>query len=134
RPCPAVLPFLARCTARFPSTQEIPMEIDGWSQTLGAAPLLAIAGGAIALILVLVIRFKLHAFLTLVLVSLLTAFATGIPASSVVSVLLSGFGSTLASVALLVGLGAMLGKLIEHSGGATVLAEKMIEVFGEKRA
>src|SRR5690606_40565273 len=58
RPCPAVLPFLARCTARFPSTQEIPMEIDGWSQTLGAAPLLAIAGGAIALILVLVIRFK----------------------------------------------------------------------------
>ncbi len=110
------------------------MEIDGWSQTLGAAPLLAIAGGAIALILVLVIRFKLHAFLTLVLVSLLTAFATGIPASSVVSVLLSGFGSTLASVALLVGLGAMLGKLIEHSGGATVLAEKMIEVFGEKRA
>lgn len=40
------------------------MEIEGWSQTLGAAPLLAIAAGAIALILVLVIRFKLHAFLT----------------------------------------------------------------------
>ena len=68
------------------------MEIEGWSQTLGAAPLLAIAAGAIALILVLVIRFKLHAFLTLVLVSLLTAFATGIPSGSIVDVMLDGFG------------------------------------------
>lgn len=110
------------------------MEIEGWSQTLGAAPLLAIAAGAVALILVLVIRFKLHAFLTLVLVSLLTAFATGIPSGSIVDVMLGGFGGTLASVALLVGLGAMLGKLIEHSGGATVLAETMIRIFGEKRA
>ncbi|MGP5054870.1 GntP family permease [Brachybacterium paraconglomeratum] len=108
--------------------------MEGWSQTLGAAPLLAIAAGAVALILVLVIRFKLHAFLTLVLVSLLTAFATGIPSGSIVDVMLGGFGGTLASVALLVGLGAMLGKLIEHSGGATVLAETMIRIFGEKRA
>ncbi|MBB5831403.1 GntP family gluconate:H+ symporter [Brachybacterium aquaticum] len=110
------------------------MEIEGWSQTLGAAPLLGIAAGAIALILVLVIKFKLHAFLTLVLVSLLTAFATGIPAGSIADVLVGSFGGTLGSVALLVGLGAMLGKLIEHSGGATVLAEKMIDLFGEKRA
>jgi GntP family gluconate:H+ symporter len=110
------------------------MEIDGWSQTLGAGPRLAIAAGAIALILVLVIRFKLHAFLTLVLISLLTAFATGIPSGSIVEVLLDGFGGTLSSVALLVGLGAMLGKLIENSGGATVLAETMIRLFGERRA
>ena len=110
------------------------MEIDGWTQTLGAAPLLAIAAAAVALILVLVIKFKLHAFLTLVLVSLVTAFATGIPSGSIVDVLLDGFGKTLASVALLVGLGAMLGKLIENSGGATVLAEKLISLFGEKRA
>jgi len=110
------------------------MEIDGWTQSLGAAPLLLIAAGAIALILVLVIRFKLHAFLTLVLVSLITAFATGIPSGAIVDVLLDGFGSTLASVALLVGLGAMLGKLIENSGGAAVLASTLISLFGEKRA
>ena len=110
------------------------MEIDGWTQTLGAAPLLVIAAAAVALILVLVIRFKLHAFLTLVLVSLVTAFATGIPSGSIVGVLLDGFGKTLASVALLVGLGAMLGKLIENSGGAAVLAEKLISLFGERRA
>ncbi|HLS74158.1 MAG TPA: GntP family permease, partial [Actinomycetaceae bacterium] len=55
-----------------------------WTQTLGAGPLLAIAGAAIALILILVIWFKLHAFLTLILVSLLTALVTGIPAEVIV--------------------------------------------------
>ncbi len=108
--------------------------IEGWTQTLGAGPLLAIAASAIALILVLVIVFKLHAFLTLILVSLLTAFVTGIPAGEIVPALVTSFGGTLGNVALLIALGAMLGKLIEHSGGARVLSEKMVTVFGEKRA
>jgi len=108
--------------------------MEDWTQTLGAGPLLGIAAGAIALILILVIKFKMHAFLTLILVSLLTAFATGIPANAIVDTLVSSFGGTLGSVALLVGLGAMLGKLVEHSGGAKVLADKMVDVFGEKRA
>jgi gluconate:H+ symporter, GntP family len=108
--------------------------VDGWTQTLGAGPLLGIAAGAIALILILVIKFKVHAFLTLVLVSLVTAFATGIPASGIVSTLVSSFGSTLGPVALLIGLGAMLGKMVEHSGGARVLADKLVDVFGERRA
>ncbi|HLT84206.1 MAG TPA: GntP family permease [Phototrophicaceae bacterium] len=108
--------------------------IEGWTQTLGAGPLLLIAAAAIALILVLVIVFKLHAFLTLILVSLLTAFVTGIPAGEIVPSLVTNFGGTLGNVALLIALGAMLGKLIEHSGGARVLSEKMVSVFGERRA
>lgn len=110
------------------------MTIEGWSQTLGAGPLLLIAAAAIALLLFLILKLRLHAFVSLILVSLLTAFATGIPTSSIVTVLTSSFGSTLATVALLVGLGAMLGRLVETSGGAKVLAETMIRVFGEKRA
>ena len=108
--------------------------MENWTQTLGAGPLLGIAAGAIALLLVLVIRFKMHAFLTLILVSLLTAFAAGIPANLVVDTAVSSFGGTLGSVALLIGLGAMLGKMVEYSGGAKVLADKMVDVFGEKRA
>ncbi|WP_448074002.1 GntP family permease [Georgenia yuyongxinii] len=108
--------------------------MEGWTQTLGAGALLGIAAAAIALILVLVIVFKMHAFLTLVLVSLITAFATGIPVAGIVPTLISAFGQTLGSVALLIGLGAMLGKMVEHSGGARILAEKMVDVFGEKRA
>lgn len=105
-----------------------------WTQTLGAGPLLLIAAAAIALILVLVIRFRLHAFLTLIVVSLLTALATGIPTALIVPALIEGFGGTLGTVALLIGLGAMLGKLVEHSGGARVLAERLVAVFGERRA
>jgi len=110
------------------------MTIENWTQTLGAGPLLGIAAVAIVVLLLLIIKLRMHAFVALILVSLLTAFATGIPAGSVVSVLTSGFGSTLASVALLVGLGAMLGRIVETSGGAKVLADYLIRVFGEKRA
>ncbi|GAB3673162.1 GntP family permease [Salinisphaera aquimarina] len=108
--------------------------MENWSQTMTAGPLLGIAVVAVALLLVLVIRFNVHAFLALAMVSLATAFATGIPSDSIVDVLVDNFGSTLGSVALLVGFGAMLGKLVEHSGGARVLAEKMVSVFGEARA
>ena len=99
-----------------------------------AGPLLGIAAAAVAALLVLVIRFKLHAFLALILVSLITAFATGIPVDQIVPTLVNNFGKTLGAVALLVGLGAMLGRLVENSGGARVLADRMIELFGEKRA
>ncbi|GAA1722320.1 GntP family permease [Brachybacterium phenoliresistens] len=108
--------------------------MEDWTQTLGAGPLLGIAAVAVALILFLVIRVKLHAFLVLVIVSLLTAVATGIPAEFLVKTLVEGFGGTLGNVALLIGFGAVLGRLIESSGGAKVVAEKMVSIFGEKRA
>ncbi|WP_034384175.1 GntP family permease [Deinococcus sp. YIM 77859] len=108
--------------------------MEGFTQTLGAPALLAIGAAAVTLLLVLIIALRLHAFVALILVSLLTAFATGLPTGSIVDVLVSGFGTTLGSVALLVGLGAMLGRLIETSGGARTLAESLIARFGERRA
>jgi GntP family gluconate:H+ symporter len=110
------------------------MTIEGWTQTLGAGPLLLIAAAAIAVLLFLIIRLRMHALLALIVVSLATAFATGIPANQVVPVLVNGFGTTLGTVALLVGLGAMLGRIVETSGGAKVLADYLIGIFGEKRA
>ncbi|WP_336027328.1 GntP family permease [Geodermatophilus sp. FMUSA9-8] len=101
---------------------------------LGAGPLLLIAAAAVGVLLFLIMKLKLHAFLALVLVSLLTALAARVPLEDVVTTLTEGFGGTLANVALLVGLGAMLGRLLEHSGGAQVLADSLIGRFGEKRA
>lgn len=100
----------------------------------GAGPLLLIAAGAIAVLLVLIIHFRLHAFVALVLVSALTALVAGIPVGQVPAALSSGFSSTLGSVALLVGFGVMLGRILEVSGGAQVLADSLISRFGEKRA
>ncbi|MFC3874790.1 GntP family permease [Neisseria musculi] len=109
--------------------------MENWTQTLSAGTLLGIAAGAILLILVLIVRFRIHALLTLMIASLFTAIATGLPMGSIVNdVLVKNFGGTLGSVALLVGLGAMLGRLVETSGGAQSLADALIRTFGEKRA
>jgi GntP family gluconate:H+ symporter len=100
----------------------------------GAGVLLLIAAAAVALLLFLIIRVKLHAFVSLVLVSLLTAVAAGIPIADIPDALLTGFSGTLGSVALLVGFGVMVGRLLETTGGAQVLADTLIARFGEKRA
>ncbi|MBP7242800.1 gluconate:H+ symporter [Amaricoccus sp.] len=100
----------------------------------GTATLLLIAAGSVALLLLLILRFRLHAFVALVLVSLLTALVTRIPFADVVPTLLEGFGSTLATVALLVGFGAMIGRILEVTGGAQVLADRLIDAFGPDRA
>jgi len=105
-----------------------------FQQTMGAGALISIAVGAVLLLLLLIIRFRVHAFVALIIVSLLTALATGIPAGNILTTITSAFGSTLGGVALLVGLGAMLGRLLEISGGAQALADDLIRRFGEKRA
>lgn len=89
---------------------------------------------AIILLLILIIKFKVHAFVALIMVSLLTALIAGIPVDKVLPTMLSGFGGTLASVALLVGLGAMIGRLLEITGGAKVLADTLINKFGVEKA
>lgn len=96
--------------------------------------LLLIAAAAVGLLLLLVMKVRLHAFIALVLVSLLTALAAGIPVALVPTALLARFGTTLGSVALLVGFGVMLGRLLEVTGGAQVLADTLINRFGAARA
>jgi GntP family gluconate:H+ symporter len=98
------------------------------------AVLLLIAAAAVAVLLFLIMKVRLHAFVALVLVSVLTALAAGFPVADVPDVLLFGFADTIASVALLVGFGVMLGRLLEVTGGAQVLADTLINRFGEKRA
>ncbi|OFC70286.1 GntP family permease [Alteromonas confluentis] len=90
--------------------------------------------GAVILLVILIIRLRVHAFVALILVSVLTAAIAGIASEDIVPVMIGGFGGTLASVALLVGLGCMIGKLLEVTGGAQVLADGLINRFGENRA
>lgn len=108
--------------------------MDPMTPVHGTATLLIIAAIAVAVLLVLIIALKMHAFVALVLVSLATAVAAGIPLPDIPSVAIGAFGSTLGSVALLVGLGVMIGRLLEVTGGAQVLADTLVSRFGEKRA
>ncbi|MEJ7796285.1 MAG: GntP family permease [Nocardioides sp.] len=100
----------------------------------GTVTLLLIAAGAVALLLVLIMAVKLHAFISLVLVSVVTAIAVGFDLADIPDVLIYGFADTIGSVALLVAFGVMLGRLLEVTGGAQVLADTLIGRFGEKRA
>ena len=98
------------------------------------AYLLAVAAGGIALLLVLVIRVRLEPFVSLLLVSAGVALAAGIPLANIVPDMEAGMGKVLAHVAPIVGLGAMLGKMLELSGGAQTIADRLLRLFGEKRA
>ena len=100
----------------------------------GTATLLLIAAGAVALLLFLIMKVKLHAFVSLVLVSVVTAIAVGFPLGDIPDVLMFGFADTIGSVALLVAFGVMLGRLLEATGGAQVLADTLIGRFGAERA
>ena len=96
--------------------------------------LLTIAVVGIAALLVLIIKARLHAFFSLLIVAVATGLAAGIGVGDVIDVVIDGFSTTVGTVALLVGFGAVLGRLVEITGGAQVLADKMLDAFGEKRA
>lgn len=97
---------------------------------MSAATLLIIAVIAVAILLLLVIKLKMSAFVGLLLVSLCTALATGIPIHEIVPTMVTGMGNTLGSVMIVVGLGAMLGRIIEVAGGAESLAKYFTERLG----
>ncbi|NUO81040.1 gluconate transporter [candidate division KSB1 bacterium] len=88
----------------------------------------------IALLLLLVMRFKLQAFVALLLVSLLVGLAIGMPLQQILNSIRKGMGETLGFVAVVVGLGAMLGRILEISGGVERLAQTLLAKFGEEKA
>lgn len=101
---------------------------------MSGSTLILIALAGIFLLLFLVIRTKLHAFVSLLLVSLIVGVAAGMPLGDVIASIQSGMGGTLGFVAVVVGLGAMFGKMLEVSGGAERLAQTLVSKFGEDKA
>jgi GntP family gluconate:H+ symporter len=97
------------------------------------AQLLLLAGGAVVALIVLIARFRLHPFVALVVVSLVLGGVAGMPLGSVVTAFQEGVGTALGFIAVVVGLGTMLGKMMAESGGATRIATTLIDRFGERR-
>src|SRR5690606_5146712 len=95
--------------------------------------LLVITALSILLLLVLVMRLKVHAFISLLLASTFVGLAAGMPFMHLLDSLQKGMGDILGFIAIVVGMGAILGKLLEVSGGAQTLAHYIIKAFGEKR-
>ena len=104
--------------------------------------LLVLCGIAIAVLLVVIIKVKLEPFIALLIVGLGLALAAGLPVNEIVgtaiksneSLLETGFGGILGHIAVIIGLGTVLGAILEKSGGAQALTAKLLGVFGERGA
>ncbi|MDL4773243.1 MULTISPECIES: GntP family permease [Thermomonosporaceae] len=104
--------------------------------------LLLLSAASIAVLLFLIIKIKLEPFVSLLVASLLLALAAGLSVDQIVgsalnsktSLLETGFGGILGHIAPIVGLGTILGAILEASGGADVLTRRLLGIFGERGA
>lgn len=94
--------------------------------------LLALVLG-IATIVVIVLRTRLDAFVALLIAALVTGFVAGAPAGEIIASITTGFGNTLASIGIVIGLGVAIGKILEVSGAADALAQKFVKLLGKGR-
>jgi gluconate:H+ symporter, GntP family len=97
------------------------------------ARLLLLALLAVSALIVLIARLKLHPFVALVSVSLALGVVAGMPPAAGVKAFQDGVGNTLGFIAVVVGLGTMLGKMMAESGAATRIATTLIDLFGQQR-
>ena len=88
---------------------------------------------AVVGLIILIARFKLNAFLALILASLFVGACSGMELSRIAKSFQDGVGATLGFIAVVIGLGTMLGKMLAESGGAEVVARAFIRFFGERR-
>ena len=88
----------------------------------------------LALLLVLIIKFKVHAMLSILIGAIAIGLIAGMPFEEIVTAVDDGIGNTLKEIALLVGLGSMFGAILEASGGAQTLAVTMVKKFGDEKA
>lgn len=100
----------------------------------GGSALLLLTLGAIALLLVLILWGRLHAFLALMLSSMALGLAAGMAPAKLLKSMQTGFGEALGFIAVVVALGAMIGRFLEHSGGGRRLADWLLSKFGKDRA
>ncbi len=96
--------------------------------------LIAAVLSGIAVLLLLILHFRIQAFIALLIASIVVGIIAGMPPATIVATMQEGMGSTLGFVATVVGLGAMFGAILEHSGGAEALAKYLLHKFGEKNA
>jgi Gnt-I system low-affinity gluconate transporter len=95
--------------------------------------LIAIFAG-IAVLLILILKFRIQAFIALLISSILVGIIAGMEPASIVKTIQTGMGNTLGFVAVVVGLGAMFGAILEHSGGAEAVASFLLKRTGDKGA
>jgi Gnt-I system low-affinity gluconate transporter len=96
--------------------------------------LFSVTSISVLLLFLFVLRFKIHAFITLILISIFVGLATGMPFEDVLNSIQEGMAGILGFIAVVVGLGAIFGEILQDTGGVEALAKSMLEKFGEKKS
>ena len=91
------------------------------------------AGVGIVLLLFLIIKFKLHPVISMMISAIVIGIGAGMPLNLIAETVQKGVGKTLQGIALLIGLGSMFGGILEVSGGAQKMAQTLISKFGQKK-
>jgi GntP family gluconate:H+ symporter len=100
-----------------------------WLNMLQAIAILFVS---ISALVVLIARVRLPPFLALLLVSLVAGFAFGLTPAAIIRSMQEGFGETMARIGLIILLGSLIGAFLEHSGGALVLAMRVLQAVGTR--
>ena len=95
--------------------------------------LLIAATVGIILLLLLIIKIKIHPVLSLLISALVIGLGAGMPVPTLVNTVQKGAGETLQGIVLLIGLGSLFGGILEVSGGAQCVAQTLVNKFGEKK-
>ncbi|WP_028448488.1 gluconate transporter [Chitinibacter tainanensis] len=90
--------------------------------------------GSVLLLLFLVMKARLHAFVALMIVSIGAGIFSGMPVDKIADTMQKGMGGTLGFLAVVVALGAMFGKILHETGALDQIAVKLLDHFGERRA
>lgn len=96
--------------------------------------LIAIFILSIAILLALILKFKLNAFISLLIVAYTTGLVVNMPLDTITSTITNGFGSTLGSIGLVTGLGVILGMLMFESGGIESITNNILKAFGDRKS
>ena len=96
--------------------------------------ILFIVFSGVGLLLFLVLKLKISAFISLLITSIFVGVLAGMPLSDITASIQNGMGSTLGFVATVVGLGAIFGQMLESSGGAEALAHYLVRKFGKEKS
>ncbi|MCE5180101.1 MAG: GntP family permease [Porphyromonadaceae bacterium] len=96
--------------------------------------ILLIVISAVLLLLFMVLKLKISAFIALLLTAIYVGVLTGMPLRDITGSIQEGMAGTLGFVATVVGLGAIFGQMLESSGGAESLADYLLKKFGKERA
>lgn len=89
---------------------------------------------SVVLLIVMISKLKVHAFLSLLIISVFFGLCAGIPLAELPDIIAGGFGSTMTSIGIVIVCGVVIGTFLEYTGGAQKIADAILKVIGIKRA